>query len=201
MAEIYRQRIGVLDENLQNEDGRAEAEEVLRTLINQVTLGPTEAELAIVLRGDLAAILRFAATIKTPTSFQRPEFWVPCFRKYRWLRGHATPDTGEMGRKMQKATLLGSPSLVSQNRWLRGRDLDLRDNSIGPTPATKRRRWKWSSACSYSKAAVPVSNMRGGSCMSGFPIASLKADGPEITHFDDRPGRSNQAGSRTQGGQ
>lgn len=29
--------------------------------------------------------------------------------------------------------------------------------------------------------------------MSGFPIASLKADGPEITHFDDRPGRSNQA--------
>jgi hypothetical protein len=28
-------------------------------------------------------------------------------------------------------------------------------------------------ACSYSKAAVSVSSMRGGSCMSGFPIASL----------------------------
>lgn len=56
MAEIYRQRIGVLYESLQNEDGKAEAAEVFRTLIDQVTLVPDEAELAIVLRGDLAAI-------------------------------------------------------------------------------------------------------------------------------------------------
>lgn len=44
-------------------------------------------ELAIVLRGDLAAILRFAANKKNPTSFRRPGFWVSCFRKNRWLRG------------------------------------------------------------------------------------------------------------------
>jgi site-specific DNA recombinase len=35
-------------------------------LVDQVTLVPDEAELAIVLRGDLAAILRFAANKKNP---------------------------------------------------------------------------------------------------------------------------------------
>ena len=66
MAEIYRQRIAALYESLQNEDGKAEAAEVFRTLVDQVTLVPDEVELAIVLRGDLAAILRFAANKKNP---------------------------------------------------------------------------------------------------------------------------------------
>ena len=87
MAEIYRQRIAALYASLQNEDGKAEAAEVFRTLVDQVTLVPDEVELAIVLRGDLAAILRFAANKKNPTSFRKPGFWVPCFRKNRWLRG------------------------------------------------------------------------------------------------------------------
>jgi site-specific DNA recombinase len=39
---------------------------VFRTLVDQVTLVPEEAELPIVLRGDLAAILRFAANKKNP---------------------------------------------------------------------------------------------------------------------------------------
>jgi site-specific DNA recombinase len=66
MAEIYRHRIAALYESLQHEDGKAEAAEVFRTLVDQVTLVPDEAELAIVLRGDLAAILRFAANKKNP---------------------------------------------------------------------------------------------------------------------------------------
>ena len=66
VAEIYRQRIAALYEGLQNEDGKAEAAEVFRTLVDQVTLVPDEAELAIVLRGDLLAILRFAANKKNP---------------------------------------------------------------------------------------------------------------------------------------
>ncbi|RWO24876.1 MAG: recombinase family protein [Mesorhizobium sp.] len=66
MAEIYRQRISTLYESLQSEDGKAEAAEVFRTLVDQVTLVPTEDELAIVLRGDLAALLRFAANKKNP---------------------------------------------------------------------------------------------------------------------------------------
>jgi site-specific DNA recombinase len=62
----YRQRISALYESLQGEDGKAEAAEAFRTLVDQVTLVPTEDELAIVLRGDLAAILRFAAIKKNP---------------------------------------------------------------------------------------------------------------------------------------
>jgi anion-transporting ArsA/GET3 family ATPase len=66
MAEIYRQRVAALYESLQNDDGKAEAAEVFRTLVDQVTLVPDAAELAIVLRGDLAAIVRFAANKKNP---------------------------------------------------------------------------------------------------------------------------------------
>lgn len=90
---IYRQRIAALYESLQSEDGKAEAAELFRTLVDQATLVPDQAELAIVLRGDLAAILLFAANKKNPTSFRKPGFWVPCFRRNRWLRGHATPDS------------------------------------------------------------------------------------------------------------
>jgi site-specific DNA recombinase len=66
MAEIYRERITTLYESLQIEDGKAEAAEVFRTLVDQVTLVPDQGQLAIVLRGDLAAILRFAANKNNP---------------------------------------------------------------------------------------------------------------------------------------
>ena len=66
MAALYAQRIGQLYENLQDEDGRARAAETFRSLIDQVTLMPDNGELAIVLRGDLGAILRFAAGKKNP---------------------------------------------------------------------------------------------------------------------------------------
>ncbi|MGC0321112.1 site-specific DNA recombinase [Bradyrhizobium sp. USDA 326] len=66
MAEIYRQRISALYEGLQSEEEKAEAAEVFRTLVDQVTLVPHAEQLAIVLRGDLAAILRFAAGKKNP---------------------------------------------------------------------------------------------------------------------------------------
>lgn len=92
MAETYRQRIAALYESLQSEDGKAEAAELFRTLVDQVTLVPDQAELAIVLRGDQGAILRFAANKKNPDAFRKPRLWVPCFRKNRWLREGATPD-------------------------------------------------------------------------------------------------------------
>ncbi len=66
MVEIYRQRIVALYESLQDQDGKAEAAEVSRTLVDQVTLVSDQDELAIVLRGDLAAILTFAAGKKKP---------------------------------------------------------------------------------------------------------------------------------------
>jgi site-specific DNA recombinase len=66
MAEIYRQRISALYERLQSDDGRTEAADVFRTLVDRVTLLPDGNESGIVLRGDLAAILSFAADKKQP---------------------------------------------------------------------------------------------------------------------------------------
>ena len=66
MAMLYAQRIEQLSEHLQDEDGRARAAETLRSLVDQVTLVPDNGELAIVLRGDLGAILRFTAGKQNP---------------------------------------------------------------------------------------------------------------------------------------
>ncbi len=66
MAEIFRRRISALHESLQGEEGKAEAAELFRTLVDQVTLVPDADKLAIIIRGDLAAMLRFAAGKKNP---------------------------------------------------------------------------------------------------------------------------------------
>jgi site-specific DNA recombinase len=66
MAEIYRQRISTLYESLQDQRAKAEAAEIFRSLIDQVMLVPDKDDLAIVLRGDLAAMLSFAAGKRKP---------------------------------------------------------------------------------------------------------------------------------------
>ena len=66
MSEIYRRRIAALCNSLGDDDGKLEALEVLRTLVDQVALVPDGNELSIVLRGDLAAMLTFAANRKRP---------------------------------------------------------------------------------------------------------------------------------------
>ena len=66
MATIYRQRISALCESLSDTEGKIEAIEVLRTLVDEIALTPDGDELSIVLRGDLAAILTFAANKKRP---------------------------------------------------------------------------------------------------------------------------------------
>ena len=65
----------------------ADAAELCRTLVDQVTLVPDAEELAIVLRGDLAAILRFAAGKKNPDFLSEAGLLMACYRKHRWLRG------------------------------------------------------------------------------------------------------------------
>jgi len=64
LAEVYRTRIGTLSEALGREDTRAEAAEVVRSLVSAIELVPEGGELAIVLRGDLAAMLSFAGNKK-----------------------------------------------------------------------------------------------------------------------------------------
>ena len=66
MAAIYRERISALCESLGGEDRKVEAVEILRTLVDQVALVPEGDALSIVVRGDLAAILTFAANKKRP---------------------------------------------------------------------------------------------------------------------------------------
>ncbi len=66
MAEIYHQRICALYGNLQNEETTTQAALTFRSLVDQIELMPEDNDLQIVLRGDLAAILRFAAAKKNP---------------------------------------------------------------------------------------------------------------------------------------
>ncbi len=67
MAEVYRSRVAALHKALLRDETKAEAAETIRALVDQVTLVPENGELAIVLRGDLAAMLAFA-TNKKPGS-------------------------------------------------------------------------------------------------------------------------------------
>ena len=64
MVEIYRQRVAALHETLQDETTKLRAAEVFRSLVDQVTLVPENGALSIVWRGDLAAMLSFAAAEK-----------------------------------------------------------------------------------------------------------------------------------------
>ena len=59
-------RLAALHERLQDQSTGLEAMEVLRQLVDQVTLVPENGALAIVLKGDLAERLSFAAGKKTP---------------------------------------------------------------------------------------------------------------------------------------
>ena len=66
MAEIYRSRVAALHQALVRDETKAEAAETIRALVDQVALVPENGELAIVLKGDLAAMLSFAADKKKP---------------------------------------------------------------------------------------------------------------------------------------
>ncbi|KXV61366.1 resolvase, partial [Acetobacter tropicalis] len=64
MAELYRQKIGVLHDSLQNEATGTQAKEAIRSLITRIRLIPEKDELGIFLEGDLAAMLIFATNKK-----------------------------------------------------------------------------------------------------------------------------------------
>jgi site-specific DNA recombinase len=66
LAKYYHEEIAALHDQLGNEETRAQAADKLRTLVSRIDLVPDGAELVIVLRGDLAAILTFASVKKKP---------------------------------------------------------------------------------------------------------------------------------------
>ncbi len=66
LAKYYHDEIAALHDQLGNEETRGRAAQMLRTLVERIELVPDCEELAIVLRGDLAAILTFACGKKDP---------------------------------------------------------------------------------------------------------------------------------------
>ena len=66
LALIYRERISSLSDALSRPDTRYEAAEAIRSLVSAIDLAPEDGKLSVVLRGDLAAMLAFAANKKKP---------------------------------------------------------------------------------------------------------------------------------------
>lgn len=67
MAKTYRSRLVALHEGLLREKTKPEASEVIRQLGVRVILVPENGELGILLKGDLANMLNFAANNKFDT--------------------------------------------------------------------------------------------------------------------------------------
>ncbi|MCP1203914.1 recombinase family protein [Acetobacter oryzoeni] len=67
MAELYRQKIAMLQDSLQNEATGMRAKEAIRSLITRIRLIPENGTLGIFLEGDLAAMLGFATNKKNAT--------------------------------------------------------------------------------------------------------------------------------------
>jgi site-specific DNA recombinase len=88
MAGRYRERVANLRAALTDEKRKAEAAEIMRTLIDKVELTPVCREgketLSITLHGDLAGILGLAAKAKGPLG--RATLW---WSAQNWLRGQA----------------------------------------------------------------------------------------------------------------
>ncbi|WP_075616590.1 recombinase family protein [Allorhizobium taibaishanense] len=71
LARYYHEEITALHDQLGNEETRGRAAQMLRTLVERIELVPNSDELAIVLRGDLAAILTFACGKRNPAFLEQ----------------------------------------------------------------------------------------------------------------------------------
>ncbi len=65
MAHLYREKVSALRAALNNENEKAEAAEIIRTLIDEVTLTPHKGELTVDLKGDIAGILNLCQKSKS----------------------------------------------------------------------------------------------------------------------------------------
>jgi hypothetical protein len=68
MAEVYRQKVANLVQELNRPELRAEATQALRSLIEEIRLVPENGKLEIEIRGDLAGILALEHKSKHPTA-------------------------------------------------------------------------------------------------------------------------------------
>src|SRR5262245_2614463 len=84
---IYRHKVERLEASLRQPETGREAFELIRGLIDTITLTPADGNLHIELRGDLAGILAMSEAGKAEPSHRRRR---RC--KSRWLRGPATTE-------------------------------------------------------------------------------------------------------------
>ncbi len=70
LAELYRLKIRNLNEALFDDDTKAEAFEVIRSLVDEITLTPGNGDLRIDLKGELAGILSLCSGNKKPAGFK-----------------------------------------------------------------------------------------------------------------------------------
>jgi len=68
LADIYRQKVASLEEELNRPGLRTEAAEAIRALIDEIRLTPEEGRLEIDLAGDLAGILALTSGKTKPIS-------------------------------------------------------------------------------------------------------------------------------------
>ena len=75
LAELYRLQIRRLNEALFDDDTKAEAFEVIRSLVDEIKLTPGNGDLRIDLKGELAGILSLCSGNKKPAGFKtsKPE--------------------------------------------------------------------------------------------------------------------------------
>lgn len=108
LAKYYHDEIAALHDKLGNEETRGRAAQMLRTLVERIELVPNGDELAVVLRGDLAAILTFACGKKNPAFLEQKAV-------LEELMGSGAISSGAPKRKKpQEGALLGSQgSLVA----------------------------------------------------------------------------------------
>jgi chorismate mutase len=72
MADLYRQKVTSLATSLEHPDSRPEATETLRGLIDVIVLTPVDGALRIELKGNLAAMLGAAQSLKTDELSTQP---------------------------------------------------------------------------------------------------------------------------------
>ena len=73
MANLYRQKVADLHLALEHQSTKAEAFEIIRSLVDEIVLTPENGKLRIDLRGDLAAILSLTENNKKPATDIRGE--------------------------------------------------------------------------------------------------------------------------------
>ncbi len=113
MAQMYQDRIAKLCENLQSEEDRGAATDVLRSLVDEISLVPENGELSIVLRGDLGAILRFAAGKQDPDFLSEAEALDNLLSQKSLVAGGRSRRSGHAGSTKSK-TSAAEPAEASQ---------------------------------------------------------------------------------------